>query len=62
MIFLINCKNITMKKIIIASLAAAGVVTYLLNRKKTTVNTVPFKQTHHLTQVFSRAKQQAVNS
>jgi len=42
-----------MKKIIIATLAAAGIVAYLLNRKKTPVNTQPHVQTHHLTQVFS---------
>ncbi len=50
-----------MKKIIIASLAAAGIVTYLLNRKKTPENIPYVEPTHHLTQVFSKAKQQAIN-
>ncbi|WP_018611517.1 hypothetical protein [Segetibacter koreensis] len=51
-----------MKKIILFSLAAAGIVSYLLNRKKTAVKTEPELHTHHLTQAFSKAKQHAINS
>ena len=53
-----------MKKLIIASLATAGILTYFFSRKKTPVNNnvEPHEQTHHLTQVFSKAKQHAVNS
>lgn len=51
-----------MKRILVTILAAVGVITYLLSRKKTPVTTQPAEQTHHLTQVFSRAKQHAVNS
>ena len=52
-----------MKKLIIASLATAGILTYFFSRKKTPVNNIqPPEQTHHLTQVFSKAKQHAVNS
>ena len=49
-----------MKKMIIAAMAAAGVVAYLLSRKKTPVKTQPVEQTHHVTQVFSKAKQHAM--
>lgn len=52
-----------MKKILIAALAAAGVVTYLLSRKKAPapVNNGNVEPTHHLTQVFSKAKQHAIS-
>lgn len=50
-----------MKKTIIA-LAAAGFVAYLLGRKKSPGTTLPpVEHTHHLTQVFSKAKQHAIN-
>lgn len=49
------------KTIIIAALTAAGIVTYLLNRKKPAKNTGSIERTHHLTQVFSKAKQHAIN-
>lgn len=51
-----------MKKIIIVSLAAAGIISYLLNRKKAPVNTGDVEETHHITEVFAKAKQHAVNS
>jgi hypothetical protein len=51
-----------MKKIILFFLAAAGIVTYLLGRKKTPAKSLPVEHTHHLTQVFSRAKHRAVNA
>lgn len=50
-----------MKKIIITLLAAAGAVAYFLGRKKTSADTENVEQTHHLTQVFSKAKQHAIN-
>lgn len=49
------------KSIIISALAAAGIVTWLLNRKKPEVKTQPVERTHHLTKVFSKAKQHAIN-
>jgi len=51
-----------MKKIIIVLLAAAGIISYLLNRKRTPVKTEAVEKTHHLTKVFSKAKQHAINS
>lgn len=45
-----------------AFLAAAGIVAYLLSRKKTPVNTHSVERSHHLTDAFSKAKQHAVNS
>lgn len=61
--FIVYNKCIKMKKILIAALAAAGVVTYLLSRKKALapVNNTNVEQTHHITQVFSKAKQHAIN-
>lgn len=50
-----------MKKFLIAALAAAGVVVYLLSKKRTPMPTSKVEQTHHLTKVFSRAKQHAVH-
>lgn len=49
------------KSIIIAALTAAGVVAYLLNRKKTTPSPVVPEHSHHLTNVFSKAKQKAIH-
>jgi hypothetical protein len=49
------------KTFIMVALTAAGVVAYLLNRKKPAKNTVPVERTHHLTKVFSKAKQHAVH-
>lgn len=61
--FIIYTKFKKMKKILIAALAAAGVVTYLLSRKKAPapVNNTIVEQTHHITKVFSKAKQHAIN-
>lgn len=52
-----------MKKFLMIVLAAAGVIAYLLNRKKTPTpgNDKIVEQTHHLTKVFSKAKQHAMN-
>lgn len=50
-----------MKKLLIAALAAAGVIAYLLNRKKPVKAPEVTPRTHHLTNVFSKAKQHAVN-
>ena len=52
-----------MKKSLITALTAAGVVTYLLNKKKAPapVNSGKVEQTHHLTNVFSKAKRHAIN-
>lgn len=49
------------KTFIMVALTAAGVVAYLLNRKRPVKNTAPVERTHHLTKVFSKAKQHAVN-
>jgi hypothetical protein len=54
------------KNIIMMALAVAGgVATYLLSRKKTSTELPAgqeFDKAHHLTNVFSKAKQQAVNA
>jgi len=50
-----------MKKLIIAAFTAAGIVSYLLTRKKTPEVTPPVEKTHHLTPVFSKAKQRAIH-
>jgi hypothetical protein len=49
------------KTIIIAVLAAAGIVTYLLNRKRSAAKIASVERTHHLTKAFSKAKKHAVN-
>lgn len=61
--FIVQIKFIKMKKILIAALAAAGVVAFLLTRKKSPSpgHNRNAGQTHHLTNVFSRAKQHAVH-
>lgn len=51
-----------MKKFITAFIAAAGIVAYLLTRKKTPVYHPPVERSHHLTKAFSKAKQHAINS
>jgi coenzyme F420-reducing hydrogenase alpha subunit len=54
------------KNIIMMALAVAGgVATYLLTRKKADIEQnveQGFDKAHHLTNVFSKAKQQAVNA
>ena len=49
------------KTLIMVALAAAGIVAYLLNRKKPAKTTVPVERKHHITKVFSKAKQHAVH-
>lgn len=49
------------KAFIIAALTAAGIVTYLLKRKKPLKNTEPVPRTHHITKVFAKAKKHAVH-
>ena len=51
-----------MKTFFLASLAAAGIIAYLLNRQTLQKDTAPVKRTHHLTTAFSKAKQHAVNT
>ncbi len=52
-----------MKKIIIIIAALiAGIVTYLLNGKKPVQNFKKVDKSHHLTKVFSKAKQRAINT
>lgn len=52
-----------MKKILFFFVAAvAGMVAYLLNAKKTSVNTNSTGRTHHLTNAFSKAKKHAIDS
>ncbi len=50
------------KTVIISALAAAaGIATYLLTRKKAPVEPQSAERTHHLTNIFSKAKQHAIN-
>lgn len=49
------------KTFIMVALTAAGIVAYLLNRKKPVETIQPVERTHHLTKVFSKAKQHAVH-
>lgn len=51
-----------MKKILIFIAVVFGVVTYLLNRKKTSGNIQNTPRTRHLTNAFSKAKKHAVNA
>ena len=49
------------KTFIIAALAAAGIVTYLLKRKRPVKHIEPVPRTHHLTKVFAKAKKRAIH-
>lgn len=61
-IFTIKYKKYKMRKtFIIAALTAAGIVAYLLNRKRPVKRTEPVPRTHHLTKVFAKAKKRAVH-
>jgi len=51
------------KVLFLFAVALAGIVTYLLNTKKASVNTRSVvRRTHHITNAFSKAKKHAVNS
>jgi hypothetical protein len=60
--FFSSCTKKNMKKTLIFIAVLLGVVNYLLNRKKTPVNTDNAPRTRHLTNAFSKAKQRAVNT
>lgn len=49
------------KAFIIAALSAAGIVTYLLKRKRPVKHTEPVVRKHHITKVFANAKKHALH-
>ncbi len=60
---LIRLEKYKMKKRFIIAAVAAGIVYYILSRKKTPkIKSEPKPKKHHLTKVFAKAKKHAVNA